>query len=143
MAQHCARYMSRTGGGRIVNFSSVLAHMADGQHILYGASKIGVNNMVRNLAVDLWKDNIQANSVLPCYVITPLVSKHLEKPGWEEKQMSRILSKRWIAPDDIANTCAFLLTCKTPFLNGQEIMTCSGYLDIMSKAPLKDPNTDV
>ena len=135
MARHCAKYMSATGGGRIVNISSALGYMADGRHILYGASKIGICSMTRNLAVDLWKDNIQVNSLLPCYVITPLVAQHLNEPGWLEAQLERILSNRMATPEDMAAVAAFLLTCKTPFLNGQEIMANSGYLEFIRKMP--------
>lgn len=133
MAQQCAKHMSAVGGGRIVNVSSSMGYMADGKHTLYTSAKIGINGLTRNLAVDLWKDNIQVNSLLPSYVITPLVARHLDEPGWLDTQLSRILAPELLTPEQMADTCVFLLTCKTPFLNGTEVLAGTGYLDFVQK----------
>jgi NAD(P)-dependent dehydrogenase (short-subunit alcohol dehydrogenase family) len=134
MAQSCASHMSRVGGGRIINFSSMRSIIADGKHILYGCAKSALNAMTRELAVDYCKDNIQVNAVLPSYVITPLNEMLLDQPGWEEEQLGYSLNLRLLWPKDIASVVVFLATCETPMVNGTCIYTDSGYLNFKYKA---------
>lgn len=135
MAQTCAPHMSKAGGGRIINFSSMRSTIADGKHILYGCAKSALNAMTRELAVDYCHDNIQVNAVLPSYVITPLNEMLLDQPGWEEEQLGNSLNTRLLWPKDIASVVVFLATCETPMLNGARVFTDSGYLNFKYKVP--------
>ncbi|MFZ5974403.1 MAG: SDR family NAD(P)-dependent oxidoreductase [Bacillota bacterium] len=134
MAQACAPHMSKAGGGRIINFSSMRSTIADGKHILYGCAKSALNAMTRELAVDYCHDNIQVNAILPAYVITPLNEMLLDQPGWEEEQLGYSLNQRLLWPKDIASVIVFLATCETPMVNGTTIFTDSGYLNFKYKA---------
>ena len=127
ISQACAPYMRKAGGGRIIHFSSSLGFVGDGKHILYGAAKAGLHSMTRELAIDLCKDNIQVNAIAPHYVVTPLVARHLDEPGWKEKQMDRMLIPRLLVPEDIGKVLAFLCSCKTKALNGQVIYVDGGF----------------
>ena len=134
MAQACAPHMSKAGGGRIINFSSMRSTIADGKHVLYGCAKSALNALTRELAVDYCHDNIQVNAVLPSYVITPLNEMLLDQPGWEEEQLGNSLNTRLLWPKDIASVVVFLATCETPMLNGVRVFTDSGYLNFKYKA---------
>jgi NAD(P)-dependent dehydrogenase (short-subunit alcohol dehydrogenase family) len=136
MAQACAGHMAKVGGGRIVHFSSMLGTIGDGKHILYGAAKAALHSMTREMAIDFWKDNIQVTAIAPAYVLTPLVARHLDEPGWKEKQLNVQLNSRMLYPEDIAKTLAFLVTCRTPALNGAVIYTDAGVLSFRTK-PLR------
>jgi len=127
ISQACAPHMRKAGGGRIIHFSSSLGFVGDGKHILYGAAKAGLHSMTRELAIDLCKDNIQVNAIAPHYVITPLVARHLDEPGWADKQLSRMLTERLLYPNDIGKVLAFLCSCKTKALNGQIIYVDGGF----------------
>ncbi|MFZ5975995.1 MAG: SDR family NAD(P)-dependent oxidoreductase [Bacillota bacterium] len=133
VSQACAGHMVKAGGGRIVHFSSMLGTIGDGKHILYGAAKAALHSMTRELAIDFWKDNIQVTAIAPAYVLTPLVARHLDEPGWKEKQLNAQLNTRMLYPEDIAKTIAFLVTCKTPALNGTVIHTDAGVLSFRFK----------
>lgn len=134
MAQACAPYMSKVGGGRIINFSSMRSTTADGKHVLYGCAKSALNALTRELAVDYCHDNIQVNAILPSYVITPLNEMLLDQPGWEEEQLGYSLNLRLLWPKDISSVVSFLATCETPMVNGTSIFTDSGYLNFKYKA---------
>lgn len=128
-----APYMQKSGGGRIVHFSSILGTIADGKHVLYGAAKAALHSLVRELAVDLCMDNIQVNGIAPSYILTPFNARHLAEPGWEEGQLKRILLHRMMYGEDVANVLHFLVTCETPALTGQIIYTDGGYLNFRYK----------
>ena len=133
VSQAVAPYMRKSGGGRIVHFSSILGTIADGKHILYGAAKAALHSMVRELAVDLCMDNIQVNGIAPSYILTPFNARHLAEPGWEEGQLKRILTHRMMYGEDVASVLHFLVTCETPALTGQIVYTDGGYLGFRYK----------
>lgn len=133
VAQAVVPYMRAVGGGRIIHFSSILGSISDGKHILYGAAKTALHSIVREMAVDLWKDNIQVNGIAPAYVITPLVSRHLAEPGWAEKQLKQMLLPRLIQGEDVARVLKFLVTCPSAAFNGQILFVDGGYLNFRYK----------
>lgn len=133
VSQAAVPHLRAAGGGRIIHFSSILGTISDGKHILYGAAKTALHSMVQELAVDLWRDNIQVNAIAPAYVLTPLVARHLEEPGWVEKQLSQMLLPRLIKPEDVAKALKFLVTCESPAFNGQVLYVDGGYLNFRHK----------
>lgn len=103
--QACVPHMRSVGGGRVVNYSSVLGAMTDGSHqLVLGFAKAGVTSMTRQWSVDLCLENIQANSIWV---------------GFDE-------SGRLPAPDDVAAITVFLGLDATPFLNGTHIPVDGG-----------------
>lgn len=133
MAQACAPYMKKSGGGRIINFSSMLSTLADGHHTLYTIAKEGLNGMTRELSVDLCRDNIQTVSILPAYIITPLVAFHLDEPGWGDRQLARCLNKRLLYPEDLAKVIKYLVTSKSNAIAGAKIHVDAGQMSYRYK----------
>ncbi|WP_051208653.1 SDR family NAD(P)-dependent oxidoreductase [Propionicicella superfundia] len=103
--QACVPHMRAAGGGRVVNYSSVLGGLTDGRHqLVLGFAKAGVNSMTRQWAVDLCLENIQANSIWI---------------GYDD-------SGRLPSPADVGAFAAFLALDATPFLNGTQIPVDAG-----------------
>lgn len=125
-ARACAKYMKQSGGGRIVNLSSVHAHVADGYHLGYAVSAAAINALTRELAVSYWKDNIQVNTVTTCFVDGQFADELDMDQRQRPKQIS-LLGRR-VTAEDVAGTIAFLLTCETRCVNGAEIRADAGYL---------------
>ena len=126
MARACIAVMAKTGGGRVVNFSSVHSHVADGYHMEYAAATSAINAVTRELATAYWKDNIQANTVMTCFVDGQFPDE-MDMDQRQTPERISLLGRR-VTPDDVAKTVRFLVTCKTKCVNGSEIRADAGYL---------------
>ena len=129
VAQAVAREMARGGGGAIVNMSSVNAVMAIPSIASYNASKGGVNQLTRAMALALADDGIRVNAVAPGTIATELARKAVL--GSEEARariMSRTPMKRLGTPAEVADVCAFLLSSASRYMTGQIVYVDGGRL---------------
>lgn len=129
----CARYMRRGGGGRIINFSSMLSTLAHGRHTLYGGAKEAMNSMTRALGAGLRRDDIQVFSVLPAYVITPMISFRLQDQEWLDRNFRQSLSKVLLYPEQVTDVFAHLATSDSGASTGHKIHVDTGYLNFRYK----------
>jgi 3-oxoacyl-[acyl-carrier protein] reductase len=127
-AQAAAREMRKQGSGRIVNISSV-----DGTYCLmnqahYAASKAGLNQLTRSLAVDYAQYGILVNGIAPSWVLTDMTREEWERDKAE--WLPRIPAGRIGMPDDIADVAVFLASDLSRFVYGQTI-TVDGGITLM------------
>ena len=101
----------------------------------YVASKGGLKQLTKAMAIDLAKKNIRVNSVGPGYVKTKMTRKSWLNKKKRNNRSDRIILKRWANPKDIANACLFLSSNLAEYINGQEIYVDGGWL---SKGLKKD-----
>lgn len=121
-------HMVRAGGGKIVNVGSMMSVFASSYAAPYGASKGGIVQMAKSLAVAWAKDNIQVNSVLPGWIDTDLTRGAREQvAGLNEKVLARTPAKRWGAPDDFAGIAVLLASQASNFITGTAIPVDGGY----------------
>ena len=129
MARAVIPHMRKHGGGTIVTIGSVYGRLAPERMSAYAASKAGVAQLTRCIAIDYASDNIRANCVCPGLVTTPM-SSHLHAPG-KEKQLDASLKahpmKRAGTPDEIADTVAYLCSDAASYITGQNIYVDGGY----------------
>ena len=128
----CARAaypeMKRGGAGKIVNVGSILSIFGASFAPVYGASKGGVVQLTKSLAVAWAKDNIQVNAVLPGWIDTDLTKRgRREVPGLEERVLARTPAGRWGNIDDLAGIAVFLASAASDFLTGAAIPLDGGY----------------
>ena len=126
MARAAIAVMAKNGGGRVVNMSSVHSHVGDGYHMEYAASTSAINAVTRELATGYWKDNIQVNTCMTCFVDGQFPDE-LDMDQRQEPERISLLGRR-VTPDDVAKTVRFLVTCKTKCVNASEIRADAGYL---------------
>jgi 2-deoxy-D-gluconate 3-dehydrogenase len=120
--------MKRAGGGKIINIGSMMSLFAASFVAPYAASKGGIVQMTKALAVAWAKDNIQANAVLPGWIDTELTRRGREQvEGLHERVLARTPAERWGDPGDFAGIAVFLASPASQFVTGAAIAVDGGY----------------
>ena len=120
--------MKKGGGGKIIGIGSVTSLFGVGPFAVYGASKGGVLQLTRGLAVGWAADNIQVNCILPGWINTDLsVNAKKKDPGLEKRVTARTPAGRWGETADIAGTALFLASRASDFVTGVAIPVDGGY----------------
>jgi 2-deoxy-D-gluconate 3-dehydrogenase len=120
--------MKRAGGGKIINIGSMMSIFGASFAPAYGASKGGIVQLTRSLAVAWAKDNIQVNAVLPGWIDTELTQKaRAEVPGLNENVLRRTPAGRWGTWDDCAGIAVFLAAPASDFVTGTAIPLDGGF----------------
>ena len=121
--------MAAAGGGKIVNIGSMTSLFGSDWVASYSASKGGVVQLTKSLAIAWAKDGIQVNAILPGWIRTDLTAA-IERPENRERHTSissRIPSGRWGEPGDLAGTAVFLASQASDYVTGTAIAVDGGY----------------
>jgi 3-oxoacyl-[acyl-carrier protein] reductase len=122
--REAVRWMKETGGGRIVNFSSVAGLMPTPGALHYSASKGAVIQLTKTLARETARYNLRVNAVAPGYVQTPMLDAM--DPSFREQTLHRTPLKRFATPEEIAGLVAFLAGPDADFFTGQVLSPNGG-----------------
>ncbi len=115
-------------GGCIVNTASVLSYLGGGLVPGYSASKGGVAQLTKSLAIAYAADRIRVNAVAPGWVETPLTQALQDDAGRSAAILARTPLGRWGKPEDIAGTVVFLCSPAASFITGAIMPVDGGYL---------------
>jgi 2-dehydro-3-deoxy-D-gluconate 5-dehydrogenase len=125
-------HMVKSGGGKIVSIGSMLSIFGASFAVAYGASKGGIVQMTKGLAVAWAKDNIQANAILPGWIDTDLTrSARQQVAGLNERVLARTPAARWGTPEDLAGLAVFLASPASDFITGAAIPVDGGYSSLV------------
>ncbi len=120
--------MKKAGGGKIINIGSMLSIFGTAYAPAYGASKGGIVQFTKSIAVAWAPDNIQANAVLPGWIDTELTRGAREQvPALNDNVLRRTPAKRWGAIDDMAGVAVFLASPASDFVTGAAIPVDGGF----------------
>jgi len=114
--------------GAIVNTASMLSFFGGGLVPGYSASKGGVAQLTKSLAIAYASDGIRVNAIAPGWVDTPLTKALREDPARNGAILSRTPLGRWAVPDDIAGAVVFLCSPAARFITGAVVPVDGGYL---------------
>lgn len=121
-------HLVSAGGGKIINVGSMLSIFGASFAAAYGASKGGIVQLTKALAVAWAKDRIQVNAVLPGWIDTDLTKQaRKEVPGLNERVLARTSAGRWGVPDDLAGIAVFLASPASDFITGAVIPVDGGF----------------
>jgi len=136
VGQAVAREMVKTGGGAIVNMSSVNGVTAIASIASYNASKGGIDQLTRVMALSLADRGIRVNAVAPGTIATELAQKAvLGSAEAAARIMSRTPLRRLGQPDEVAAVCAFLASDAASYMTGEVVYVDGGRLALNYTMP--------
>lgn len=95
---------------------------------IYSATKAGVENLTKSMAIELGEHNIRVNAVNPGGVNTPLLHSANKASNVLETYLPRVVFKRLIEPNEIADLAMFLLSPLSTMIVGETVVIDGGYL---------------
>ena len=119
-------FLSRPGGGVILNNSSVHEIIPKPKYLSYSISKGGMENLTKSLALEYAGQGIRVNAVGPGAVVTPINKAWIDNPKSREEVESHIPMTRAAAAEEIAAVFAFLASDDGSYITGQTIFACGG-----------------
>ena len=133
MAQQVAPHMERSGGGAIVNISSISAHIAQKDRWTYNMSKGAVDQFTKCAALDLAAKGIRVNSVSPGWIWSREVLNAAEADGGGREKYGPVWGQyhmlaRCGETVEVARPVLFLLSDDASFITGTDLPVDGGYL---------------
>jgi NAD(P)-dependent dehydrogenase (short-subunit alcohol dehydrogenase family) len=123
--------MQKTGGGSIVNISSISGVTGQrGIHVAYNASKGAVRTLTKAAAVQHGRDNIRVNSVHPGLMPPMRTSGRTADPAVRAKMLEGVPLGRAGRVEEVANAVLFLASDDASYITGAELYVDGGFLAV-------------
>ena len=126
----------KSGGGKIINMGSGYSLYAAGGNAPYAASKAGLWNMTRSMALDWGKDNIQVNLIVPGWIATEMTADVLAEEFGSRSSYPSHMGRNTVVngtpagrvgqPEDLAGAAVFLASRASDFMTGSYINVDGG-----------------
>ncbi len=134
ITKYCLPYLKKSDGN-ILNIGSKVALTGQGNTSGYAAAKGGVLGLTREWAVDLIKDKIRVNAIIIAESWTPAYDNWIKTLDNGEEKLKSIVKKiplgnRMTTPQEIADTCLFVISDKSSHTTGQYISVDGGYVHL-------------
>lgn len=113
--------------GCVINIASMYARFGSPRNPAYGASKAGVEQMTKSLAIAWAGDGIRVNAVAPGFIVTEQSARARQDPAFVDAIVARTPMRRWGEAADIAGPVLFLASRAAGFITGATIPVDGGY----------------
>ncbi|MBD9624707.1 SDR family oxidoreductase [Ensifer sp. ENS06] len=122
--KHAIPLMRKRGEGVILNISSILANVADGEAAAYSASKGALSQLTKSVALDLARKSpgIRCNAILPGYAATPLLERWPTTAYVQRTPLGRLCR-----PEEVASLAIYLCGDAAAAVTGSEFAVDGGY----------------
>jgi 2-deoxy-D-gluconate 3-dehydrogenase len=126
LSQHAARSMIRRRRGKIINIASEYSHFGNPIAPSYAASKGGLIQLTKSMAIELAAHNIQVNALVPGWIESDMTEPIKSRPFYDEIMM-RTPARRFGTPAECAGAAIFLASRASDFVTGATIVVDGGY----------------
>lgn len=127
-SREAAKEMIKQGGGKIINVSSIAGFIAMANMSAYCASKGGLLQLTKVMALECIRYNIQVNALCPGYFLTPLNRMFFESEAGQKIIKKNIPMGRLGNPEELKGTAIYLASSATDFMTGSAIVIDGGQL---------------
>lgn len=129
--KHVLKPMAASGGGSIINISSIAGIIAGHNMAAYNSAKAAVRHLSKSVALHCCRKgyNIRCNSVHPTFVDTPILNRHKERFGEEEalaKLARQVPIGRVGRPEEVAYGILYLASDESSYTTGSELLIDGG-----------------
>jgi NAD(P)-dependent dehydrogenase (short-subunit alcohol dehydrogenase family) len=135
VAQAAARRMVRRRAGVIITLSSVNAEVARPESAAYAATKGGVRQLTKAMAIALAPHGIRVNAIGPGTVVTGLTRHLLRNRAWRDAVYARTPMQRVADPREIAEVAVFLASDMSSYMTGSTVYVDGGRLALNGLMP--------
>ena len=119
--------MKKKNKGAIINITSLGAELGFSGNPSYVASKGGLKQLGKAMAVDFAQYNIRVNNVCPGYFKTDMTQNSYNDPRLREARNNRIILGRWGNPRDLVGPCIFLASEAAAYITGIDLFVDGGW----------------
>jgi NAD(P)-dependent dehydrogenase (short-subunit alcohol dehydrogenase family) len=127
VSQAAGRRMVAQGYGRIVNISSQTGTVAIPLRAAYCASKAGVDQLTKELALEWAPKGVTVNAVAPTFVETPFVVEMFKDPEFKQYVLDSIPVGRMATPEEIAHAVLYLASDQAAIVTGHVLLVDGGW----------------
>jgi NAD(P)-dependent dehydrogenase (short-subunit alcohol dehydrogenase family) len=127
----CCKYfvphMRGRGYGRIINLTSIMAHVSSTGRGVYSATKHAVAGLTKALALELVDDKITCVAISPGFIATDLTAPLRADPAKNDAIVSQTPMRRWGQPEEIASLALYICSDGAAFMTGNDVLMDGGW----------------
>jgi NAD(P)-dependent dehydrogenase (short-subunit alcohol dehydrogenase family) len=127
MCRSFVPHMKGAGYGRILNMTSIMAHVSMPQRTAYSSTKFALLGLTKALALELATEGITVNGISPGPFATEMNTPILQNPELNAQFISKIPVGRWGKVEEIGSLAAFLCSDDAGFITGTDILIDGGW----------------
>jgi len=120
-------HMKGSGYGRILNMTSIMAHVSMPQRTAYSSTKAAVLGLTKSLALELAPEGVTVNGISPGPFATEMNTPILQNPELNAQFVSKIPVGRWGKLEEVGALAAFLCSEEAGFITGTDILIDGGW----------------
>jgi len=120
--------LEKGAGKSVINITSLNAELGFPGNPAYAASKGGLKQLTKSMAVDLGRQGIRVNAIGPGYIKTPMTEASWDDPASRTARADRTILGRWGIPEDLAGAALFLASPASAYVTGITIYVDGGWL---------------
>ncbi len=119
--------MKKAGFGKIINIGSMYSLFGSAQVPNYSASKGGVVQLTKSLAVAWAPHRIEVNCILPGWITTDMTRPVIDNQSFHQQIVQRTPAGRFGEPEECGGAAVFFASSASDFVTGQSLAVCGGF----------------